>query len=166
LSSIDSLISHFIDDVIRLIREAKVEDLLDLVAAAPRPVPPLVESEPERVEPASQDDPHDEPAPSRRTPITRLAPVRRIGRRPHAEPPTVEEITDPASLLAIAPEAPSSAAPPPPPTLPTLLADPVDDLDVPPPSSSQSSRVLVRLNSNETLARSTNAGIVIRRRKA
>jgi hypothetical protein len=164
LSSLESLISHFVDDVVRLLGEAKVADLLDLVAEAPRPIPPLEDSEPELVHAPVDDDPADAaPTRSERVPVTRLAPVRRIGRRPRRSAPTVEEITDPASLLAIAPEPPSSA-PSPPPTLPTLLADPVDDVE-PPPSSSQE-RVLVRLNSNETLARSTNAGIVIRRRKA
>ena len=164
MSSLESLISHFVADVLRLIREAKVEDLLDLVAEAPHPIPPLEESEPEPVPDPVADDPvAPPPVRSQRVPVTRLAPVRRFSRRPRLAP-TVEEITDPASLLAIAPEPPPSAVPLPPPTLPTLLADPVDDVE-PPPSSSQE-RVLVRLNSNETLARSTNAGIVIRRRKA
>jgi hypothetical protein len=43
--------------------------------------------------------------------------------------------------------------------------DPTDEAEAPPPSSNTESRVLVRLNSNETVARSSNAGIVIRRRK-
>jgi hypothetical protein len=174
LSSIESLISRFVDDVLRLIREAKVEDLLDLVAAGPRPIPPLLHSmDDDSVDAIEPDEaPVTRVAPVRRlTPATRVAPVRRmtpvtrIGRR-SPPPPTVEEITDPASLLAIAPESgPSLAAPPAPPTLPTLLVDPVDEAEAPPPSSSTGSRVLVRLNSNETVARSSNAGIVIRRRK-
>jgi hypothetical protein len=182
LSSTKSLISGFVDDVLRLIREAKVEDLLDLVAAEPRPIPPLEDSEPLLQDPIDDDlvdavEPDEEGpvtrvspvrrvAPARRmAPVRRIAPVVRIGRRsPH--PATVEEITDPASLLAIAPESgPSLAAPPAPPTLPTLLTDPTDDAETPPPSSSTESRVLVRLNSNETVARASNAGIVIRRRK-
>jgi hypothetical protein len=166
LSPIESLISNFVGDVLRLLREARVEELLNLVAEAPRPIPPLEDSEPELLEDPTGDDGDDaEPLRSERAPVMRLAPVRRIARRPRLVPPAVEEITDPASLLAIAPEPSASAPPPPPPTLPTLLADP-DDVEAPPPSSSQESRVLVRLNSNETLARSSNAGIVIRRRKA
>jgi hypothetical protein len=181
LSSIESLISRFVDDVLRLIREAKVEDLLDLVAAEPRPVPPLEDSEPLLQEPIDDDsvdaiEPDEAPitriTPVRRatpathvTPARRTTPVTRIGRR-SPPPRTVDEITDPASLLAIAPESgPSLATPPAPPTLPTLLMDPMDEAEAPPPSSSTGSRVLVRLNSNETVARASNAGIVIRRRR-
>jgi hypothetical protein len=181
LSPIESLISDFVEDLLLLLREAKVGDLLDLVAEAPRPIPALVDSEPEE-EPVVE-EPLEEPP---RTPVkvrvipprvrrerrpaavtrTRLAAVTPIGRRAPRIVPTVEEITDPASLLAFGPESSPSAIPQPPPTLPALLADPVDDIEVPPPSSSQESRVLVRLNSNETVARASNAGIVIRRRKA
>ena len=179
MSSIESLISHFVDDVLRLIREAKVEDLLDLVAAEPRPIPPLEDSEPLLQDPIDDDavvEPDEAPitrvTPVRRaTPATharparRTTPVTRIGRR-SPPPRTVDEITDPASLLAIAPESgPSLATPPAPPTLPTLLTDSMDETEAPPPSSSTGSRVLVRLNSNETVARASNAGIVIRRRK-
>lgn len=181
MSPIESLISRFVDDVLRLIREAKVEDLLDLVAAEPHAIPPLEDSAPLLQDPiddgandADTVDADEAPitrlAPARHVtpaariaPVRRIAPVARIGRH---SPPTVEEITDPASLLAIAPESwPSLAAPPAPPTLPTLLADPTDEAETPPPSSSTESRVLVRLNSNETVARASNAGIVIRRRK-
>ena len=179
MSSIESLISRFVEDVLRLIREAKVEDLLDLVAAEPRPIPPLEDSEPLLQDPIDDDsvdaiEPDEAPVtriapvrhvtPARVPPARRIPPVTRIGRRSPA--PTVEEITDPASLLAMAPESESSLpAPPAPPTLPTLLTDSMDETEAPPPSSSTGSRVLVRLNSNETVARSSNAGIVIRRRK-
>jgi len=172
LSSIESLISRFVEDVLRLIREAKVEDLLDLVAAEHRSIPPLQDPidddsvdaiEPDEA-PVTRIAPVRHVTPARVPPARRIPPVTRIGRRSPA--PTVEEITDPASLLAMAPESESSLpAPPAPPTLPTLLMDPTDEAEAPPPSSNTESRVLVRLNSNETVARSSNAGIVIRRRK-
>jgi hypothetical protein len=182
-TTLESLISNFVDDVLRLLRDAKVEALLDLVAEAPRPIPPLEDSEPELpVDDAEAEDADERTADDDETdvfadeaedeveeaPVTHVTPIAR-GRRPRVAP-TVEEITDPASLLAIAPEsrvapAMASGAPAPPPTMPTLLEDPTDEVE-PPPSSSQESRVLVRLNSNETVARASNAGIVIRRKKA
>jgi hypothetical protein len=177
-TTLESLISKFVDDVLRLLRDAKVEDLLDLVAEAPHPIPPLEDSEPElpadEADEAADDDEtdvsvHETADDVEEAPVTRIAPITRIGRRPRIAP-TVEEITDPASLLAIAPEsrvapAPSMSAPAAPPTMPALLADPSDETE-PPPSSSEESRVRVRLNSNETVARASNAGIVIRRKKA
>ena len=66
MSPIESLISRFVDDVLRLIREAKVEDLLDLVAAEPRPIPPLEDSEP--VLPAAVDDEDDADPPPEEPP--------------------------------------------------------------------------------------------------
>jgi hypothetical protein len=158
LSPLESLINRFVDDVSRLIREAKVEDLLGLIAEGPRPIPPLVEADPVD-DPIDLDDvdAHRRAAPT----------VARAGRRRPVPATTVEEITDPASLLAIGPEtATVSVAPP---TLPALLADTADEpppSSAPPPSSTEESRVLVRLRGNETVARASNAGIVIRRRKA
>jgi len=157
LSPLKSLISRFVDDVSRLIREAKVEDLLELIAEGPRPIPRLVEADP-------VEDPIelDEAAVPRRAAPT----VARAGRR-RSLPATVEEITDPASLLAIGPETVTVSSAPP--TLPALLVDPTDEpppSSGPPPSSTEESRVLVRLRGNETVARASNAGIVIRRKKA
>jgi hypothetical protein len=140
------LASSFADDVIRVLREATLEELMQLLG----------------------------PPPAKRRAAGRAAvrPARRARpavRRPAPTSPEVapaQEITDPSALLAaIAPaEVPS---PPSPPLTPEAVAAEPRRAPPPPESETRPTReVVVQLRANETLARASGAGVVIRRKRA
>ncbi len=156
MNNLESITARFIDDLIRLIRHAKIEELMGLVDPSERPLRPHLTMPPL---PAPLARRVTSPPPSR---------VRRVkapgnGRaQASRRPPTVEEITDPEKLLAMTTASvPAVQAPR---RVPRIIAD---EPDVPPPvvAEPESPRVLVRLRGNETVARATNSGIVLRRKK-
>jgi hypothetical protein len=148
------LIARLVDRLLRLVREASVEELRDLLL------------------PAEAD-----PAPSRRRPLrgklrqaAKSAPRpkrRAVPHRPRAlaapvpavEPPLHAEITDPDRLLAAAaPSAPTTASARPR-TAPVATAEPS------PPNGQRS--VSAKLRSGESVAHaSERGGVVIRRRSS
>jgi hypothetical protein len=158
MHKLESLTARFIDDLIRLIRHATIEELLSLVDPSERPLRTHL-----TMRPVPRAKRVTSPPPSR---------VRRVraARTPSDgvpitshRPPTLEEITDPEKLLAItmAPVPTVQAAR----RVPRILAT---EPDAPPPvvAEPEIPRVLVRLRGNETVARASNSGIVLRRKKS
>jgi hypothetical protein len=148
------LTARFAEDVIRVLREATLEELAELRATPLAPAPPQP-----AVSRVRESRPRAAPRLPRPTRTARVTPVRSGWRRtdePNGapEPPAVAEITDPERLLRIETDVPARSphdAPP----------------DTPPPSTEQPTPITaaVLLRANEALVRASNAGIVIRRRK-
>ena len=146
--NLQPLIARFVDDILRLIREAAAEDLRSLVARdarrsrQPHPVKHSAAIRHRRI----VDDPGQ-----RSRGLTAAADL--------SPPPTVAEITDPEALLAGTAPEPAGAR-----------ADARAEGRLESESHGPASTVRpmqgdspVRLMGNETLARVSNAGIVIRR---
>jgi hypothetical protein len=148
------LVDRFVEDVLRAVRAASLDELRELLgpamparvrrppAAVPRAAPARRHARPKRpVRVAAASTP-------RNTAPAALAP----------EPPAFAEITDPERLLA-ATVAPRGATAP-------LEAPPADLEGEPPPSAERpTSGATARLRAGESLARATGAGVVIRRAK-
>jgi hypothetical protein len=138
MRKVEELIARFVDDVIRTIREAPLEELDAAVGAKPR---------------------HAAAAPS----PPQAARTRRPERR-RAEPPVIAEITDPERLLHLAARA--EPQPPPPARVPSILEPaPAPAAEAPESSTRPSRAVTVALQKNESIARAADGRVVIRRRK-
>jgi hypothetical protein len=187
MRNLESMIAQFVDDLLQTIREATVDDLRELLissgerepAGAPLRTATLFE--------------HDIRAvPNRVGGMVRIdREPHRASSDPSCSLPPVAEITDPESLLSLGAARPASEVglretahrgwlEPPPlerlsstrtpqmelpiaPAERAAAADSTLELELESPASSI--RPSVRLSDNETLARISNAGIVIRRRK-
>jgi hypothetical protein len=176
------MIAQFVDDLLHTIGEATIEELRELFANVPErskdePLFPFAE-----VAPAAASRPVPAPRAPRadhaaaRKSIAALANVRSASSLP---PPAVAEITDPESLLSIvatngsAPALGSIRRSAPSILMPvaarstTTTAERTQE----PEGESPASGVrpvggsTVRLSDNETLARVSNSGVVIRRKK-
>jgi hypothetical protein len=148
------LIARLVDDVLRLIREAAMEDLKNLVVSdgrrSPEPRPVERTSGTRRAASVSIRRPALQESPKQSLEAAKtldLAPL-----------PTVAEITDPEALLAGAVPAPV----PPPVFGPARVTEAEGDG---PPSAVRPLPIVspVRLMGNETLARVSGSGVVIRR---
>jgi hypothetical protein len=157
------LIARLVDDVLRLVREAAMEDLRRLVVSDAERSP---ESPPvKRTSGATSGARRVADVPNRRRgalhePVQRSHQVaKNPAKNPdRAPPPTVAEITDPEALLA-------GAAPKPVPPL-ALEYTRVSESESDGPASAVRPLPLVspvRLMGNETLARVSSSGVVIRR---
>jgi hypothetical protein len=152
------LVDRLVEDVLRAVRGASLDELRELLApaaparmrrpsaAVPRAAPARRQARPKRPVRAAAAS-----APRKAAPAA-LAP------EPAVEPPAFAEITDPERLLAatVAPRgvtAPQEAPP--------------TDLEVEPPPSAErpTGGATARLRAGESLARATGAGVVIRRAK-
>jgi hypothetical protein len=163
MNPIERLSARFIDDLLRLLSGASIEELMALAAtagAASRKGRPLFP--PPAVRPKAA------PAEARRHAATRVA--RAVDAAVPPRRPTLEEITDPEKLLAI-----TSSAPAPAPRTPRAARIPkvstsrlIAEVPAEPPSAVRAiaPRLLVQLKGNETVARASSSGIVIRRRKS
>jgi hypothetical protein len=183
MRKLDSMIAQFVDDLLHTIGEATIEELRELFATVPErskdePLFPSAElaAAPRRPVPAPR-APRADHAEARRS-IAALANVRSASSLP---PPAVAEITDPESLLSIvatngsAPtigsvrrSAPSILMPVPArATTPSTTTERAQELEGESPASGVRpvGASTVRLSDNETLARVSNSGVVIRRRK-
>jgi hypothetical protein len=154
--NLELLIARFVDDVLRTIRAASLEEVREACApaawsrrasaqrkGAPKgrqsrrvPVPPRKEAL-ELAERVPTPEPHAAPEP---------------------EPPAFAEITDPVGLLAAAP-VPEDA-----PTSPTGVAEDVAE-ERPPSTERPAPEATVALREGESLVRAGGAGVVIRRAK-
>jgi hypothetical protein len=177
------LIARFVDDVLRTIRTASLDELRALLGEAatrapaldkPRDPPRGITREPARAARSA-------PSRGRRRAQARPRPLpvappsagpgslggeewpraTRTGPAEAPEPPAPAEITDPEALLAAA-SAWQPVAPSPPPTLRAVDGD--VELAAP-PSGERSARGVARLRAGETLAREAGTGVVIRRAK-
>ena len=159
------LIDQFVEDVLHLVRRATIEDLRGLVVdadgdrepAKPRVVLPrdLVPREVARRAPTSRHGLRQGPR------VALSAENARPSSATSSTPAPVAEITDPESLLAaIALEPPVVVTP----AAPTHERGPELDGDGPPSAVRPVHDISpVRLMGNETLARVSSAGVVIRR---
>jgi hypothetical protein len=182
MRKLESMIAQFVDDLLHTIGEATIEELRELFATVPErsegeplfPSAELTPAAPSRPARATR-APRVDQAAARRS-IATLANVRSASSLP---PPAVAEITDPESLLSIvatngsAPaigsvrrSAPSILTP-----VPTRTATATTERAQETEGESPASGVrpvggsTVRLSDNETLARVSNSGVVIRRKK-
>jgi hypothetical protein len=156
----EPLIARFVEDVLRAVRTASLDELRDLLAPETTPAP----SAPRRAERAMKTARAPVARPQR-TRAARLPAVRAKVPAPQSEAPVeveelpeIAEITDPERLLAAELEASSAHAPPPAPS--------AAEQGEPPPSSE---RLHVgraaTLRDGESLARADGAAVVIRRAK-
>jgi hypothetical protein len=182
MRKLESMIAQFVDDLLHTIGEATIEELRELFATVPErsrdeplfPSAELARPAPSRPVQAPR-APRVDPAAARKS-IAALANVRSASSHP---PPAVADITDPESLLSIvatnasAPaigsvrrSAPSILTPVPARTTPTNIERaPEPEGDSPASGVRPVGGSTVRLSDNETLARVSNSGVVIRRRK-
>lgn len=183
MRKLESMIAQFVDDLLHTIGEATIEELRELFANVPErsedePLFPFAElalAAASRPVPATR-APRADHAAARKS-IAALANVRSASSLP---PPAVAEITDPESLLSIvatngsAPaigsirrSAPSILMPVAARSTTTTTTERAQE----PEGESPASGVrpvggsTVRLSDNETLARVSNSGVVIRRKK-
>jgi hypothetical protein len=176
------MIAQFVDDLLLTIGEASIDELRELFAARPESLSERPRALAAVPSPASRADASAPETATRSQRSSSRAP-RRWSETPLASaPPAVAEITDPESLLSLV--STPAEAPRPAPTvaarpansaggvvvsLPTRVA--VTEVHVEPEGESPASGVRpvggppVRLSDNETLARVSNAGVVIRRKK-
>jgi hypothetical protein len=153
------LIDRLVEDVLRAVRGASLDELRELLAAG-RPArvrrPPAAVP---RAAPARRQARPQRPVRTAATSAPRKAARTAFAPEPAVpEPPAFAEITDPERLLA-ATVAPRGATAP-------LEAPPTDLEREPPPSAEQpTSGATARLRAGESLARATGAGVVIRRAK-
>ncbi len=153
------LVDRFVEDVLRAVRGASLDELRELLApgtparvrrppaAVPRAAPARRQARPKRPVSAAATSALRKAAPAA------LAPEPAV-----PEPPAFAEITDPERLLA-ATVAPRGATAP-------LEAPPADLEGEPPPSAERpTGGATARLRAGESLARATGAGVVIRRAK-
>lgn len=157
------LITQLVDDVLRLVREAAMDDLRRLVVSDAERSP---ESPPVKRTSGATSGPSrmvDVPTRRRRAlhePAQRsLQVAKNPAQNPdRAPPPTVAEITDPEALLA-------GAAPKPVPALALEYTRVLESESDGPASAVRPLPLVspVRLMGNETLARVSSSGVVIRR---
>jgi hypothetical protein len=180
MRKLDSMIAQFVDDLLHTIGEATIEELRELFANVPErskdePLFQLAElalAAPSRPAHAAR-APRAAHAEARKS-IAALANVRSASSLP---PPAVAEITDPESLLSIvaangsAPAVASVRRSAPSILMPVAARTTTTERPQEPEGESPASGVrpmggsTVRLSDNETLARVSNSGVVIRRRK-
>jgi hypothetical protein len=165
--NLEPLIARFVDDVLRAIRAASLEELRE--ACAPRGATPVAPSRrasaPRKTRSKATVRPRPRPTPGRREPLRNSHPARTEraesiggGPLPAPEPALGAEITDPDRLLAAA--LPPEDAP----TSPT--GAPEEPEEEPPPSTERPApSAPVALREGETLARADGAAVVIRRAK-
>jgi hypothetical protein len=150
------LVDRFVEDVLRAVRGASLDELREALAqGAPARVgrPPAAVP---RAAPARRQARPKRPVRAAATSATRKAAPAALA--PDPEPPGFAEITDPERLLA-ATVAPRGATAP-------LEAPPADLEGEPPPSAERpTGGATARLRAGESLARATGAGVVIRRAK-
>jgi len=160
--NLQPLVARFVDDVLRALRGASLDDLRDLLAPerdAPLR-PPQRRVSVVRREPTRRSA---RPRPAKRKAATApssepTAPVVDVA-EPAPEPPVVAEITDPEGLLAGAPTL--ERAPTPAHGAPQAAAEPE-----PPPSAARPTvSPTAALREGESLARAAGVGLVIRRAK-
>ncbi len=157
MRKLEPLIDRFVDDVLRLIREATVEDLRELVAFAG----PTSKRKAAR-KPAASPERVAGPSPRRGSGLvseTRTSKPSAVS----MAAPSAADITDPEALLSMATPATTSAH--------VVEAPRVTAAEPDGPPSSVRSVVTVAvapvpLSGNETVARVSNAGVVIRRRRS
>jgi hypothetical protein len=183
MRNLESMIAQFVDGLLLAIGEASVEELREFFALTDAGEPLYVpESEPAAA--AAVPD-----APARRGRLARLdhgAALRRSIEDSLSSGGAVSEITDPESLLSLAGlngstsffetfrQVPVTPRPAPPPPISVALLGPSSRSNghAEPEGESPASGVrprwsgsTVRLSDNETLARVSNSGVVIRRKK-
>ena len=152
------LVDRFVEDVLRAVRGASLDELRELLdpgtpARARRPPAAVPRAAPARRQARPQP-----PVRAAATSSPRKAAPAALAPEPAAEPPAFAEITDPERLLA-ATVAPRGATAP-------LEAPPTDLEGEPPPSAERpTGGATARLRAGESLARATGAGVVIRRAK-
>jgi hypothetical protein len=162
------LIARFVDDVLRTIRGASLDELRRHLgpeaSGAPAPARRIAPPPARRIAPAAprqaSGGARRRPAPEARAPsglngaprAQSVAPAREA-----PEPPTLSEITDPEALLAAA------FAPPVAPT-PGEPARVIPEVE-PPASEERVKGSATALRAGETLLRDAGAGVVIRRAK-
>jgi hypothetical protein len=185
MRNLESMIAEFVDGLLLAIGDATVEELRELFAQTASGEPLYVPtSEPAEAAPAS---------PPRTGRLARLDHGAALRRSIEASlssaasgAETVAEITDPESLLSLGGHnggsssffetfrpPPSAGRPPPPPPISVALLEPPSksnghaEIETDSPASGVRPRWggTVRLSDNETLARVSNSGVVIRRKK-
>jgi hypothetical protein len=185
MRNLESMIAEFVDGLLLAIGDATVEELRELFAQTASGEPLYApKSEPVEAAPAS---------PPRTGRLARLDHGAALRRSIEASlssaasgASTVAEITDPESLLSLGNpnggsssffetfrQTPSAGRPPPPPPISVALLEPPSksnghaEAETDSPASGVRPRWggTVRLSDNETLARVSNSGVVIRRKK-
>ena len=191
MRNLESMIGEFVDGLLLAIGEATIEDLRELLAQTDAGTPLYAPNAPNAPN-APKSEPAEAPpaAPARTGRLARLdhgAALRRsIEASLSSASEGIAEITDPESLLSLGGpnggssslyetfrQAPS-ARPAPPPPISVALLEPTSrsnghaEAEIDSPASGVRPRwtgSTVRLSDNETLARVSNSGVVIRRKK-
>jgi hypothetical protein len=149
------LTARLVDDLLRLIRGASVEELRELLGPAVVGPPPR-RRRPRRSKP--------KPAPKRAAPSKRRSATPRpraaAAPAPAPEPPAHAEITDPERLLAAGEVAATTRASVRPRAAPVATEEPS-----PPSGERRAAGPNVALRQGESLAHASERGVVIRRRK-
>lgn len=160
------LIDRFVDDVLRAIRNATLEDLRNLTSARAESAP-AARPAARKAKPRNRAGSRSATLPSRRQPapthvgtgVLEQAPVLpQEPRRPAPDPSGFAEITDPERLLAAQPPHPPETAAPPRPQA-AAAGQP------PPRAERPAHRPAVPLREGETLVRADAGAVVIRRAK-
>jgi hypothetical protein len=187
MAKLESMIGEFVDDLLIAIGEASIDELRGLLTQRPQGSGGALEQAAQRVRAAAS-------AATSRPEPARGSRSRRVGTRRFLDPslasgltapPGVADITDPESLLSFESVDVRESRPTPiralPAALPAILAPPdgasrrerhvaPDSHESEGESPASGVRAVggglpIRLSDNETLARVSNAGVVIRRKK-